>query len=281
MAFGRSTSASIVACVASLLFACAGGSERAPDHAQKGEDAPRRNAKDDKNTEADDTETPPPPAEPPAPDERVTPPGPGHLDPKLLPSEPEGAIDITPRSPNRCIAQLELTAELIGKEVTIRATLASNSDNSVRVTLRSPCPGGPVSFSGREKGYEYNGTCNAGACREADKPLTVSLPAGRRKVEIASTSFSLSGDACLPEFSPGTHEVYGHAEVLSPKGATICGSAFTTFTVPETEKKRAPPARAPCPPQPICGLACPSGRFARDENGCSLCACAETFPGGF
>lgn len=262
----------IAAFIAAMLLACAGGETGgAPQHAP-------RDADGEKSLE----EPPAPPSEPDPHEKHLSPEGPRHLDPELLPSHPEGAIDITPRSPNRCIAQLELTAELVGTEVTVRATLASNSDEAVKLTLRSPCPGGPVSFSGpEEERYEYNGTCNAGPCREADKPLTVSLPAGRRKVEVASTSFSLKGDACVPEFSRGTHEVYGHAEVLSPQGATICGSAFTTFAVPETEKKRAPRAPAPCPPQPVCGLACPSGGFARDENGCFLCACAERFPGGF
>jgi hypothetical protein len=55
-------------------------------------------------------------------EERLTLENPGHLDPRLVPSHPEGAIDVTPRTPNRCVAQLELTAELVGAEVTLRAT---------------------------------------------------------------------------------------------------------------------------------------------------------------
>jgi len=26
---------------------------------------------------------------------------------------------------------------------------------------------------------------------------------------------------------------------------------------------------------PACGIACPSGRFARDENGCPQCGCEK------
>jgi hypothetical protein len=38
-----------------------------------------------------------------------------------------------------------------------------------------------------------------------------------------------------------------------------------------------PVKHATCRPQPACGLACPSGAYAHDENGCSLCACAPSF----
>lgn len=33
------------------------------------------------------------------------------------------------------------------------------------------------------------------------------------------------------------------------------------------------PAERRCPPQPACGIACPNGNYAHDENGCSLCGC--------
>lgn len=265
MATRGCTDFGILALTAMFLFACAGGAEPGPEHAPKTE------------TLANDP-PPHPPDAPHPPDELVPPAGPEPWDPGRLPSSPEGALDVTPRGPNSCVAQLELTAELVGDEVKLRATLASNSDSSVNVTLHSPCPGGPVAFTGLGEGFDYYGTCNAGACQETDEPLTVFLPAGRGKVEIASTFFPISGDACRPPLEGGSHHLYGQAQVIAPEGATICGSAFTKLILPEAKKKARPPG-ATCPPQPVCALGCPSGGFARDENGCFLCACAGRRPG--
>lgn len=43
-------------------------------------------------------------------------------------------------------------------------------------------------------------------------------------------------------------------------------------TPPPTKAPLKPPAQR-CPRQPACGIACPSGNYAHDEHGCSLCAC--------
>lgn len=225
-------------------------------------------------------ENPSPALSPQSPEVNPNPTGPEPWDPGRLPSGPEGAIDVTPREPNRCVAQLDLFAEVVGGEVVLRATLASNSESSVSVTLSAPCPGGPVAFSGLGDGFDYYGTCNVGACQDANGTVTVVLPDERRRVEIASTTFPIAGDTCRPGLSGGSHHLYGEAHVLSPEGATICGSAFTKLILPETERKSAAPRRVvSCPPQPVCGLACPSGGFARDKNGCPLCACRDAPPG--
>ncbi len=268
-----------LALLGALLFSCArGGAERTRLVAPQSNESDDSRRSEEPRPEPDQQRSRPPSDSPD--DEHVGPDGRSPLDPRLLPHEPEGAIDITPRGPNRCVAQLELVAEVRGNDITLRGFLASNSDDAVKVTLRSTCPGGPIAFTGLGEGFDYYGACSAGACRRSSEPRAIVLPAGRGKVEIASTTFSLSGDACRPKLPPGTYAINGSTEVLFPEGATTCGSAFAQLTIFEPKRETEVPPRT-CKPGPACGLACPGGRYAYDEHGCSLCACADDSPGGF
>lgn len=143
----------------------------------------------------------------------------------------------------------------------------------MEITLRHACPGGPLSFVGLGQGFDYYGTCNMGACIEPDAQTRLLVPAGGQTITVASLSWPEAGDGCRAKLEPGRYDINGFGELVAPEGSSLCGLAHTRLEIPAPPKPPTPAHR--CPPMPTCGLACEGGAFARDENGCSRCACAD------
>lgn len=181
------------------------------------------------------------------------------------------------------------TAEADGT-LTLRAYAASASDDPVELVLPDRCPNGPGTFTGLPAGYDVYGTCNAGACPPAP-PRRLTLDDAW--TELAQASLDPRGGVCNAPL-PAGHYAIGFELDTEVSVCLLGAAAFevaptpTVRTRPTRPAPTTPPAppTAPspttraCPPMPACGLACPAGGFARDENGCTLCACDDTFGPG-
>jgi hypothetical protein len=93
-----------------------------------------------------------------------------------------------------------------------------------------------------------------------------------QSIEVTTIRVEPDGNGCNAPLEPGTYFVsFGMST-----GHVLCGGPAAHFdrkAMPAKARKAS--AAKKCPPQPACGIACPGGRFARDENGCSTCGCAK------
>lgn len=191
------------------------------------------------------------------------------------PTWPEGAI--APReTPRPCVARLELSARRDRGVIHLEGSLTSNLETAVEVTLRSPCPGGPISLTGLGDGFDYYATCRQGACRTTHTTVQLAVPTGGATVKVIDLSWPESGDGCRSSLAPGHYDINAWGEVESPEGTVLCGMAHATLDIPAVPPSPKPAPSAPvCKPMPTCGIACESGRFARDAEGCPVCGCED------
>jgi hypothetical protein len=206
----------------------------------------------------------------------ATPPsGPDTPGPTLQPSWPVGAIGPDPR-PVDCDVQL-LMASLPQPDGSYQliARARSWASRDLVLTVPTTCPNGPAAFFGLPEGYDYYGTCNAGACLPT--PLgrkTVVLPAGGM-IDLASTTINPLRSTCNAALPPGDHPI---SYTLDLRGARVCGPDANGVNIPHPPSPSAAPSPTPaspaCPPMPTCGIGC-NGPPLRDANGCALCGCEE------
>lgn len=221
----------------------------------------------------------PGPAAPAAPQKGPGPAAPG-VGPSVLtapPGSPErpypGAVWPPPGGWNPPPCEIEASTVLVtrGAVYEITARLRNRSTKPIEVVAPDRCPQGPAYFHGLGENYDYYGTCAAGACAAPRPSVRLRIPAGK-SLDVATIRVDPAGNGCNPPLEPGAYAVsFG-----IPNQSAFCGGPAAQFE----RKSPTPPARpvAPakkCPPQPACGIACPGGDFARDENGCSTCGCAK------
>jgi hypothetical protein len=167
--------------------------------------------------------------------------------------------------------------------VTVVAALHNADVRAHTLTLPGVCPGGLARFTGLPDGSDPYGTCAMGACAGPIEAHTLTLAPGKTET-IARVEIDPAGSACMAPLAPGRYAL-GFEVVLA--GAESCLTRSATFEVagavappprrrdpvPEVRREVSPERpSARCPPMPACGIGCP-GPLARDENGCTLCAC--------
>src|SRR5690606_37048629 len=95
---------------------------------------------------------------------------------------PPGAIGPPPRP---CEVRLSMAQKRAGRRVRLVARATNLTQETITLTAPDACPAGPVRFMGLPAGYDYYGTCNAGACRGPRDPVRWTLAPGQT-VELAS-----------------------------------------------------------------------------------------------
>ncbi|MFW6051146.1 MAG: hypothetical protein ACODAU_08225 [Myxococcota bacterium] len=125
-------------------------------------------------------------------------------------------------------------------------TAENVGDAPVELTLPDRCPDGPVDFRGLAEGYDYYGTCSAGACPGPREPKRMSLPPGASE-ELASTTVHLRGaPPCTEGLAEGRHRI---VPVVPDLGVPTC-VVGTVLEVPARVARRPAPRTEPTPPRP-------------------------------
>lgn len=168
---------------------------------------------------------------------------------------PPSPVDPSPSIPNTTAScpltvRLEIRATSDGQhELTVFAESATTSPQEI--VLPDRCPGGPIDFEGLGPGYDYYGTCNAGACIGQRSPEHVRMGPGER-VPLASTKISTrGGEPCTKPLPPGRYVV----RPLLPESLHACVvpalldvSETTSPTAPDVRKPPATPSPPPIAP---------------------------------
>lgn len=204
-------------------------------------------------------------AEPLAPAE----PAPSAVAAPLESPEPPPAESVPPPGSKPPPCALESIAKVTrrGALFHVSALLRNLTSEPLEVNLPDPCPRGPAEFSGLPSGYDYYGVCAAGACPAPRPPLHLSFAPGQSR-EVTSIDIDPKQTSCTPPLPPAQY-LLGFSVKTT---VAVCSGAPGKI---EIKAPPPPPAKpkAQCPPKPACGIFCPGGRFAHDENGCALCRC--------
>lgn len=152
----------------------------------------------------------------------------------------------------------------------MRALLRNLTKARLEIDTPDQCPRGPANFGGLPEGFDYYMSCTAGAClpRSAQH---FSLAPGQ-SVQVAAIEIDPKQTSCNAPLAPGHYDLGFNLQakqgVCGGKQGAIDVAAPAAASTPKPSK-----SKPPCPRGPACGIACPSGRYAHDANGCSVCAC--------
>jgi len=180
-----------------------------------------------------------------------------------------------------CAVRYDLHAEPTDDGFLLTATATAIRD--VTIDLLDTCPGGPIAFTGLPSGYDLYGTCVMGRCA-GQRDRTETIAAGGTLM-ITEVELRTAGGSCNKPLPAGTRRlsfkpppVVGGGEACGPGNVKVKLGGKPRRDEPDEPEVAldAGAAQPRCKPMPACGLGCPNGGgFAKDEHGCSICACAE------
>jgi len=195
----------------------------------------------------------------------------------------------------------ELEPTFNGDHVRLEYRLLNLRSEPVQLTLRSPCPAGPVTFDGLPAGADPLHTCQAGACISPVTTTTYNLPA-HGTVVLGETTLAARGDTCNPPLALGSTLLRLRVTAEGAAG-TVCDgatihiirdahtSALRRAAITDPRVSPAPPPRRPVttpaqpPPQrpktcPECAIGCPHGvpKTGIGPDGCPVCGCEDLRP---
>ena len=189
-----------------------------------------------------------------------------------LPKPPTGAVWPPPGGWTPPPCELESTALVThsGSVFKVRALLRNLTKAQLELDTLDQCPRGPANFGGLPEGYDYYRSCAAGACLP-HPALHFSLAPGQ-SVQVAAIEIDPQQTSCNAPLAPGHYTLGFNVQAKQ----RVCGGKQGAIDVPEVAAKatlKPLKPKSPCPRGPACGIACPSGRYAHDANGCSVCGC--------
>lgn len=173
----------------------------------------------------------------------------GGMPPAGVPGEP------TPEpapSPTTCVVVFRVSWSSPDDATRVLDVVAENvSARAVDFNLPNRCPAGPLDFAGLPPGYDYYGTCNAGACLGSRHAVHVHLDPGERR-PVVSTPLAVGGSTCTQPLPPAYYEV---GAIPPPTPIGICAESAALDLRAGAPRPRPPPAPGPIAPQPQVRLA--------------------------
>jgi hypothetical protein len=165
-----------------------------------------------------------------------------------------------------------------GATFEVTAQIRNRTARPIDLELPDRCPLGPASFRGLTNDYDYCDACARGACVPPRANLHAALAPGETS-QLQVIEIDPSKSQCNAALEPGKYTLdfdiasslrqcagaLGHLELTRPRD--------TPGEAPPKPAAQPPKPTVRCKPGPACGLACPSGRYAHDANGCSVCGC--------
>lgn len=105
-------------------------------------------------------------------------------------------------------------------EVTLTAAVTNVSGASQTFTVYEPCPDGLVTFDGLGDGYDYYGSCLAGACPTSGEVVSYTLGDGET-LDVAAT-LSVAGDSCNQPLDASEYELGGGLPLTDDPQPVVC-----------------------------------------------------------
>ncbi len=105
-------------------------------------------------------------------------------------------------------------------EVALAASVTNVVGRDVTFTVFEPCPDGLVTFGGLGDGYDYYGSCLAGACQGSGEPVSHTLAPGEA-MDVSATLLT-AGDACNAPVDAGDYEIFGSLPLTDGPQPTVC-----------------------------------------------------------
>jgi Domain of unknown function (DUF4156) len=157
---------------------------------------------------------------------------------------------LPPQVPPQAAPSCDLTLRIVvhpdlSDAFGVEVTAENTSANPLDFDLDGRCPGGIVDLAGLGAGYDYYGTCAAGACPGPAGSKHVHLDVHGRAT-LASTTILGRGGSCTPALAPGRHSIQA---VAPPLGVSVCSEA-AVFDVPAAVPVPVVPPPAPVVPSP-------------------------------
>jgi hypothetical protein len=159
-----------------------------------------------------------------------------------------------------------------GPAYVLTARVKNVTKGKLDVSVPDRCPQGAAAFQGLRAGYDYYAACTKGACAGPRESRRFTLAPGE-SVELAAVEINPARSQCDGALEPGSYPMSFSFETP----LKLCTGQLPVLEVPSPKPAVRKPSGS-CPPQPACGIACPGGALAVDENGCTQCACAERTP---
>jgi len=177
-------------------------------------------------------------------------------------TEPSGDVAAPPESPasaaERCDVMLRLEVQGEDRVRALRVYAENLRGERLELELPERCPAGLVDFEGLGAGYDYYGTCNAGACADSPPIRRITLEPQARRQLIAAAHIHLDGRApCTTALPPGSYTV----RPLPPEtSASVCvEGAVLDVPAPLPPEEVAVLSKDPywCETSADCVLSCP------------------------
>lgn len=182
---------------------------------------------------------------------------PSPADTSPAPSTGWPAASSETRPSEDCAVALQLEIREVERQRVLRVYAKNRTAERLEFSIPERCPNGPVDFEGLPSGYDYYGTCAAGAC--ADWPATrqITLAPGASQ-PLAEARVFIDGRApCTGAIPPGQYTV---RPVAPPTNVSLCVTE-ATLVVPEppSEREVAEARKDPyfCVDSSECVLSCP------------------------
>ena len=231
-------------------------------------------------------------------------PGPMSYPPVIAPAPPSadadaGAEQAQAALPDGCVVALRLSVtERAPLERRVEVVAENRRKEPITFELPERCPNGLVDFTGLGEGYDYYGTCTAGACFRPNSAVTITLAPGERRPLVETTLFLGGQEPCRKALPSGRFALAavpprGSVEICSetviidvPSSApapaaplVVAPSHSPVAPAPALSAKPAPatpklPPGAECSTMSDCVLSCP------DAPGCCgfPCGCRNAIP---
>lgn len=140
----------------------------------------------------------------------------------------EPTPDPEPETLPECLVMIEVALDGKGmlnvsdpeQPVEVTAHIHNVSGLALTFTVADPCPDGLVSFMGLPEGYDFYGSCQAGACATYGDPVTYTL-APEEVLEV-TTEVTPGGDVCNPALPADSYTVSARLPLVDEEEVMVC-----------------------------------------------------------
>jgi hypothetical protein len=133
-----------------------------------------------------------------------------------------------------------------GATFDVEVSLENRGEAALELELADRCPQGSVDFAGLPAGYDYYGTCAAGACPGERAPRRVRIDRGATR-QLEAITIDPAGSGCNRPLAAGAYEL---RPILDGVPAGTCVEGVTLAVAAPTPAPAKPAPAKPTPAEP-------------------------------